>query len=470
VSASAEPLGPHLKRLLSVVVLGSFLSVLDMTVVNVAIDRLGERLHSPLTTVQWVITGYTLALAASVPMTGWLARRMGAKRLYVATLVGFTVASGLCGIAWSAESLIVFRVLQGAFGGMLLPLGQVIMAREAGPQKIRRAMAVAGSAAVVAPIIGPVLGGLVVGSLSWRWAFLVNLPVGVVGTALAVRLLPRDEGGDAGPIDWLGLLLVGSGLPLLTYGVTSIGEGKDVWSLGAAPAAIVGVLAVVAFVLNGVRIPNPLLELRLYRNRTFSVAAGLSTLLGAAVFGPYLLLPLLYQDVRGATPLQAGLLFAPQGVGAAAAIYLVGRIGTHISGGQIAIIGTTLMTLFTVPFAFIHAHTPLAPMLVALALRGFGIGLSMIPAVSSALAVLDRDDMAHASPQLNVLQRVGASIATAVFAVILASQAAGAGAYRHTFVWVVAACAACIPLAAWLRRLERPATAPEAELAAAEAT
>src|SRR5213082_1431702 len=178
-------------RISAVVIVGSIMSILDTTIVNVALATLGRDLHATVAQIQWVVTGYMLALAAVIPVTGWAARRFGAKRVYLVSLVLFTAGSALCGIATSSTELIVFRVLQGVGGGMIMPIGQLMMAEAAGPQRMGRVMSVVAVPAMLAPILGPMLGGLILDNASWRWIFFVNAPIGVAGFIAALRGLPR---------------------------------------------------------------------------------------------------------------------------------------------------------------------------------------------------------------------------------------------------------------------------------------
>src|SRR5689334_6011785 len=200
-----------------VVLLGAVMSILDTTVVNVAIDQLAVAFHSSLTTIQWVITGYTLALAAVIPVTGWAADRFGTKRIYMWSLVLFTLGSVLSGLAWSAESLIVFRVLQGIGGGMIMPAVMTIMTKKAGPHRMGRVMGVLGVPMLIAPILGPILGGWLVDNASWRWIFFINVPIGIVAIALALRVLDRDEPQAGHKLDWLGMALLSPGLTALIF-------------------------------------------------------------------------------------------------------------------------------------------------------------------------------------------------------------------------------------------------------------
>src|SRR3954453_17674335 len=200
----------HVAAIAAVVVIGAIMSILDTTIVNIALDALARELHASLDDVQWVTTGYLLSLALVIPLTGWASERWGARRVWLVSVALFTVGSALCGAAWSLESLIVFRVLQGAGGGMIMPVGMIMLAQAAGPQRVGRLMSIVGVPMILAPVIGPALGGLIVDDFSWRWIFFVNLPIGLIGLLMGSRLLPRDrpDPEHAGRLDWLGLMLL----------------------------------------------------------------------------------------------------------------------------------------------------------------------------------------------------------------------------------------------------------------------
>src|ERR1700733_13084921 len=218
----APRIEPHVKRVAIVVILGAIMSVLDTTIVNVALHDLSTDLHATLGGIQWVITGYLLSLAAVIPVTGWAVRRFSARRLYLIALVVFTAGSALCALATSSGELIAFRVLQGVGGGMLTPIGQMILVKAAGPRNLPKVMSFIGIPIVLAPVFGPTLGGLLLQTVGWQWIFLINLPVGVIAFIAALRLLPHDEAGtsQAGRLDVLGLVLAGPGVVGLTYGLS----------------------------------------------------------------------------------------------------------------------------------------------------------------------------------------------------------------------------------------------------------
>src|SRR5215217_5356232 len=221
-----QGLDRRLLMISSVVVLGAIMSILDTTVVNVAINTLARDFDTPLSTIQWIVTGYTLALATVIPITGWAADRFGTKRLYMLSIGLFLAGSALSGAAWSAESLIVFRVLQGLGGGMLMPAGMTILTRAAGPQRVGRVMSIIGVPMLLGPILGPILGGWLVDDFSWRWIFFINVPIGIAALVLSQRILARDVPEPGHRLDWLGLALLSPGLAAVIYGLAQTsGDG-----------------------------------------------------------------------------------------------------------------------------------------------------------------------------------------------------------------------------------------------------
>jgi EmrB/QacA subfamily drug resistance transporter len=468
-----EPIGAHVWRLSAVVIVGSIMSILDTTIVNVALATLGRELHSTISQIQWVVTGYMLSLAAVIPVTGWAARRFGAKQVYLTSLVLFTAGSALCGLATSSTELIVFRVLQGVGGGMILPIGQLMMAEAAGPQRMGRVMSIVAIPAMLAPILGPTLGGLIIQNTSWRWIFYVNVPIGAIAVASALRFLPRLERARADKLDVPGLFLMATGLPLLTYGLAEVGSTGSFTSIKVILPCLAGITLVATFVVRALRIPKPLLDVRLYRRPTFSSASFAMFCLGAALFGGMILLPLYWQNVRLESVVDTGLLTAPQGLGAAIAMPIAGKLTDRWGGGGLALFGVTLVSLATIPFGLIGAHTSIVWLSAAMLIRGVGIGFGFMPAMAAAFASLERSELSSATPQLNVLQRVGGSIGTAVLAVVLQRALVGvhtvsgaAGAYGTAF-WASAGLSALaiIPCVILMRaeRAARRAKGAQAE-------
>jgi EmrB/QacA subfamily drug resistance transporter len=412
-------------RISAVVIIGSIMSILDTTIVNVALDTLGRELHATIANIQWVATGYMLALAAVIPVTGWAARRFGAKSVYLVSLVLFTAGSALCGLATSSTELILFRVLQGVGGGMILPIGQLMMAEAAGPKRMGRVMSVVAVPAMLAPILGPTIGGLILENASWRWIFYVNLPIGIIAVIAALRFLPTVARQRTERLDYLGLALMATGVPLITYGVTEVGVTDGFTSPKVLIPFFAGLALVAVFTLHALRIPRPLLNVRLYRRPSFSSASIAMFCIGAALFGGMILLPYYWQAIRHESVVNTGLLTAPQGLGAALIMPLAGKLSDRFGGGPLSLLGVIIISVATLPFALIGAHTSILWLCIAMVVRGVGIGFAFMPAMSAAFASLKRSELSDATPQLNVLQRVGGSIGIALLTVVLQSSLVG---------------------------------------------
>jgi EmrB/QacA subfamily drug resistance transporter len=418
-----------------VVVLGVIMSILDTTVVNVAISHLSTTFDTSLETIQWIVTGYTLALATVIPVTGWAADRFGTKRLYMLSLALFLCGSILSGLAWSAESLIVFRVLQGLGGGMLMPAGMTILTRAAGPQRVGRIMSVIGVPMLLGPIVGPILGGWLVDDVSWRWIFFINIPIGITALALSLRILPRDVTSKHERFDTLGIALLSPGLALFIYGLAKSSGSGGFGSSAVLVPALAGVALLAAFTFHALRTTDPLIDLRLFKNRTFAAASATLVLFAIAVFGSFLLLPLYFQTVRGESAMQAGLLLAPQGLGAMLVMPIAGQLTDKTGVGRIVLVGLTVTLGALLGLTQIGADTSYWVLGGILFVMGMGLGSTMMPIMSGAMQTLRRAAVARASTTVNILQQVGASIGTAVLSVTLAGaladrlpQAAGSGA------------------------------------------
>jgi EmrB/QacA subfamily drug resistance transporter len=408
----------------SVVVLGTLMSILDTTIVNVALATLSRELDSPLHTIQWVATGYLVALAVVIPMTGWASERFGAKRLWLVVVGLFVAGSALSGLAWSASSLIFFRILQGLGGGMIMPAGMTILVEAAGPQRVGRVMSVVGAPALLGPVLGPVLGGLILQGLSWRWIFYVNVPIGLVALVLGTRLLPRSEPRVCERLDLRGLALLSPGLAAIVFGLSETSSHGGIAYAGAWAPILAGVGLVAAFTRHALRMGErrPLLDLTLLRAPGFAAAAVATMFIAAVIFGALLVLPLYFQVARGASTLDTGLLLAPQGVGAALAMPISGRLADRIGGGVVAVFGLIVILAATIGLTRLTATTPYAETSAILVLRGIGQGFSMMPMLAAAYATVSRASVPQATTLVNVFQRVGGSLGTALMAVVLESE------------------------------------------------
>ena len=464
----------------SVVVLGAMMSILDTTVVNVAINTLGKDFGAPLATIQWVVTGYTLALATMIPLTGWGADRFGTKRLYATSIVLFVLGSMLSGLSWSAGSLIGFRILQGFGGGMIMPVGMTILTRAAGPQRVGRVMAIIGVPMLIAPICGPILGGWLVDAYSWRWIFFINLPIGMAAFITALRVLPRDVPAPHTRLDWFGLALLSPGLAVLIYGLAKSNAAGGFGSPEVFVPIVVGAAMLGLFVRHGLRTSHALVDLRLFVNRVFSGATVTLMLLVVSVFGGMILLPLYLQVVRGESPMATGLLLAPQGLGAMIAMPVAGKLTDRTGIGRIVPVGLVLVALAFLGLTQLHADTSYWWFGGVLFVLGLGMGAAMMPTFSGAMQTLRRASIARASTTLNIIQQAGASIGTAVLSVLLAGAVADrlagaqgavgsisaadrarvaplmADAYGATFWWALAMVAVALLVALVLLPKRRP--------------
>ncbi|MFD8492855.1 MDR family MFS transporter [Amycolatopsis sp. NPDC059657] len=436
-----ERLDPALVRLGAVLVLAAVLAQLDATIVTVGIGSIADVFRATVTTVQWVSTGYLLTVAFTAPLSGWLLRRFGGKRVWLASVALFVLASALCGLAWSAESLIVFRLLQGVGGGLMQPVGQALAVRHAGPKRIGRLVGLITVPVSLAPILGPVVGGLLVGTVGWRWLFLVNVPLGVLALVLAARVVPADAAERDTKLrpDGLGLMLLPPGLVALVYGLAQVGQAG--FDMTQAWLMIAGFVFLAGYVVHALRTERtPLLDVKLFAGKGFALAGINTFLLGAALYSSMLLLPLYFMQVRGLSPLAAGLMLAPQALGTALVAAPSGKLTDRHGPRAIVLAGILLTIAGTVPFVLSGVGDVV--LIVALLVRGIGLGAIVPPNVAATYTSVDRSQAPAATSARTVLNRIGGSVGTAVLAVILQNALTGAesaqSAYSHTFWWVLA--------------------------------
>ncbi|NKY50855.1 DHA2 family efflux MFS transporter permease subunit [Nocardia vermiculata] len=410
-----------------VIVSGMVMVVLDTTIVNVALDALSTQLGADLSTTQWVVTGYLLAVALVIPVTGWAMDRFGPKPVWLTAVALFVAGSALCAAAWSIESLIAFRVIQGLGGGMLLPAGQAIITRAAGPERLGRAMAILGVPMLLGPVFGPVIGGLLVQYASWHWIFLVNVPVGALALALAIWKLPHGDAlPEHGRLDVLGLILLSGSLVCLLYGLSEASSRGGFTEWGVLAWLIGGVAGLALYTWHSLRKgPGSIVDVRLLTNRLFASGTIAVFLVAIGLFGGMLLLPLYYQTVRGQGPLDAGLLLAPQGLGAVVAMVIGGRLTDRIGAGYVVPVGVVLGLIGTLPFTHVGTDTSYVWLCVALFVRGMGLGAVMMPTISAAYTGLGKDAVTRAAPTLSAIQQVGASLGSALLVTALTQHLAG---------------------------------------------
>jgi EmrB/QacA subfamily drug resistance transporter len=444
-----ERLDPALVRLIVVLLTGAIPALLDTSIVNVAVDTIGRDLHTTVSTIQWVITGYLLSLAMVIPLSGWALARFGGRAVWTFSLALFLAGSVACGASWNIGSLITFRVIQGVGGGMLTPLITTLLIQAAGGRNLGRLLAAISLPVVVVPIFGPVIAGLIISNISWRWIFYVNVPVCLLGLALAWRELPASRPpGGASRIDVVGLALLPPALLALLYGLAEVSTAGGFGHRTVIIPLAAGAVLLAAYCWHALHTSvTPMVDLRLFRARAFSGASALLFLAGLSIYGAMLLLPLYFQTVRHDSALVAGLLMVPQGVGSIAPRTLAGKLTDRIGPRLVVLAGVVLSAAGTVPFALAGLHTNYWLLGAALVVRGAGLGTATIAVMAGAFQGLSREQVPHASSATRIVQFVGGSFGAAVLvAVILDRQAvahAAAGAaglataYANTFWWCV---------------------------------
>ncbi|MFD8691380.1 MDR family MFS transporter [Streptomyces sp. NPDC059651] len=470
-AAAADPdrIDPAVWRIAFTIIVGALAVVFDTTIVSVALHDLSTELDAPLSTIQWVSTGYLLAMFVTIPLAGWAQSRLGGKRLWVASLGVFLLGSILCALAWDATSLIAFRIVQGIGGGIMMPLMATLIMQAAKGRNIGRVMATITLPTALGPILGPVLGGIILSVADWRWLFFVNVPFCVVGGWLAWRNLPDDRPAPGSPrtrLDVVGLLLLSPGVAGVIYGLSRV-EGSAGFASAVVLVPLIGGLALVAgFVAWAWPRVGALVNLRLFRHRALASASALGFLAGINLYGAMLLLPLYWQQVRGEDALGAGLLLIPQGVGTLLSRTLAGRSTDRIGPRWVAFAGFAVVAAATVPFAFVAADTSNVLLMAALLVRGIGLGAATIPLTGAAYVGLEREEVPDASIITRIAQQIGGSVGIAVLAVILQHAADGAttpsalaDGFGNAFWWAVAFTTAAVPLCLLLPGHPKPLAA-----------
>jgi EmrB/QacA subfamily drug resistance transporter len=417
-SAAADRAGrlaPGVWKVVCVAAIGSFMAQLDATVVNVSLVSLAAALHASLSAIQWVMSGYLLALALMLPLNGWLVDRIGAKAVYLWCFAAFTLSSTLCGLAWSAPSLIALRVLQGMSGGLLAPMAQMMVARAAG-QQMARVASIATVPVLLAPLLGPVVAGAILQFASWRWLFLINLPVGVLALVLAAKCLPNDrEERRPRDLDLLGLALLSPGLVLFLYGSDHLGERVG----GVALAASV-ILFALFYRTARFKGDAALIDLRLIKGRVFSASIAAMFMVNGISFAGQMLIPIYLVRACGVSPARTGWLMAPLGLGMMCAYPLIGRLTGRFGIRKLAACGALLALAGTVPLVVLARDGLVVAVLAAsLFVRGLGISAIGIPSITSGYASVARQDLPMATTAMNIVQRLGGPVWTTLCATFL---------------------------------------------------
>ncbi len=413
-------LTPEVWKIAAVTLLGSFISQLDASLINVSLSNLATDLHTSLTTIQWVTSGYLLALTLMLPLNAWLVSRIGAKAVYLGCFASFTLTSALCGLAWSANSLIGFRILQGISGGLLAPMAQTLLARAAG-KNLTKIVGFIAVPVLLAPVLGPVIAGAILHASSWRWLFLINLPFGALGLLLAIRFLPHDE--SAAPphkLDWLGLSLLSPGLVLFLYSAEYLTQTYGPWSLFAS------LVLIAAFILHArQKGRRALLDIQLFSGKTFSAAAITQFLSNGVSFAAMLVIPVYLIQGCGYSAGEMGWMLLPMGLGMMCANPLMGQMTQRFGIRHVSATGALMALLGTLAFIFMASHYHAAkalnlPLLVtALFVRGAGLVMIGLPSMSAAYNSVSCESLPMATTTLNIAQRLGGPALTTLCAVFL---------------------------------------------------
>jgi EmrB/QacA subfamily drug resistance transporter len=446
---STEKLDRSLVKLIVILLLGAVPSLLDATIVNVAIDTIGRDLHTTVSAIQWVITGYLLSFGMVIPLSGWALARFGGRATWIFSLLVFLAGSVLSGAAWNVGALIGFRVLQGIGGGLMMPLLTTLILQASGGRQLGRLMAAVSLPVAVVPILGPVLSGLIISNVSWRWIFFVNVPMCLAAIVLAWRGLPsrpRDADALRPRLDVTGLLLLCPALAGLLYGLAEVSSHGGFGHAQVLLPLLAGAALLAGFGWHALHTSGePLVDLRLFRSRAFTGASGLMFLAGLSIYGAMLLMPLYLQQARGYSALAAGLMLVPQGIGSILPRTIVGKLTDRIGPRPVTLAGIVLAGIGTIPFALAASHPSAWFLGAGLVVRGAGLGAATIALMAGAFAGLPKSDVPHASSMTRIMQQVGGAFGAAVLVVILATQATGhaasaaalAAAFGHTFWWCI---------------------------------
>jgi DHA2 family multidrug resistance protein len=396
--------------------LATIVEVLDVTIANVALPHMQASFSASVDEITWVLTSYLVSNGIVIPITGWLSARLGRKRFFVGSTLLFTVSSMLCGTAWSLESMVTFRVVQGAAGAAMIPLSQAVLMEAFPPERQGLAMAVWGIGLMTAPVLGPTLGGWITDNYHWRWIFFVNLPVGLIAALLQVAFVPEpaNQRSSAGKIDWVGLLLVVIAIGALQI-VLDRGERAD-WF--ASPwvgwFCLVSAAAFAILIAYELRHEDPVVDLALFGRRVFAIASSLTVLLSFSLYGNVITWPLYLQHVVGYPAWQAGLAMAPRGLATMASMFLVGlaygRIDTRLLlgvGFVLVGIGSLEMSRFTTQWGFWEMVWPSL-------IHGFGMGFTFVPLSAAALAAVPPNRVDNASGLYNLMRNTGGSVGIAI--------------------------------------------------------
>lgn len=424
ISTSIEPnQSVSLKSLfgpLIAIILGMIMVLLDTTAVNVALPGLLDYFNSDLTTMQWTVTAYTLALSVVIPLAGWMSDRFGAKRVFLITIAFFTIGSLLCSLATTPEQLIIYRVIQGIGGGMVTPIGFAMVFKLAPDNRRGAVMGMLGVPMLLAPAIGPILSGWLMEYATWHWIFLINLPIGIIAIFVGLRYLPISERKTVPGLDYLGMILGPLAFAALAYGVN---EGGQSWTSNQTITGLsIGGIALLLFIIVELRQKEPLIELRIFKSSDFTRGIVVSWMVQIALFGIMVLIPLYYQTVKGYGPLKTGLVMMPQALATAIMMPIGGRLFDRIGARPLAVAGLGTITTALIMLSQITPDTSLTYIVLSLVLVGGGMGLSMMPVNTHVLNSAPKSLVSRVTSLTAAAQQIMVSFAVAGMTGFLTSR------------------------------------------------
>jgi len=408
------------------VMLGLIMAIIDSTIVNVAISTIGGNLGATVDEVAWVATGYILANVVVMPLNGWLTALLGRKTFYALSLALFTVASFFCGTARSIWVLVFYRVVQGIGGGALQPTAQSILFETFPAERRGAAMAIFGMGAMVGPAIGPALGGWIVDNASWPLIFYINVPIGIVAFLMTLAFIPNPKyiAKPKGGIDWIGLTLLTAGLASLQF-VLEQGE-RDDWfqSQTILLLSVVSAAALVLFVMKALRDKHPLVDLNVFKYRSFSVGSFLGIIMGFGLFGTALILPLFFQTILGMTAFDTGMALAPGAVATAISMLIIGRMLNYIDGRWSIVFGTLLFAWSTWLLGGLSVQAGYWDVFWPRIVQGFALGFLFVPLTTISLSEIPVPELAGATGVFTLLRQLGGSLGIAILTTLLTHQTA----------------------------------------------
>lgn len=439
-------------RLVVVLVVGGIMPIVDTTIVAIGLRDIGVALGADVATLQWVSTAYLLALAVVIPVVGWLQGRVGGRATWIAGSVVFLASSLLCAVAGDIGQLIAFRALQGVGAGILFPLLQTLPMQHTERAARARTMALMSVPISLGPILGPVVGGVVLSALGWRWLFAINLPLGLLALVLAIVWLRPDETRAARRrFDVVGMALLAPGLVGLLLALSNVSAGEGAGALDVAIPGLAGVILVAAFAVWSRRREDALIDLRLLEVPTVRAATVAMVFLGANLYAATFVLPLALQAVGGLSALAAALLLILQGLGSFLARMFAGRLVDRYGSRAVAVGGFALIAVLTVPFVLDDGSTPLWLLGLVLFVRGAGLGVVLVPVMTTGYLDIAPSRMPDASALSRMSQQLGGAFGTAAIAILLAQSTTAAGTvpgFRVAFGGIVCVCVAAA-VASW---------------------